>query len=699
MIPRAAVAPILRLLNLFALVYALLFASNIPRALLPPTATPDELLGLVTGFSFARLLLIAGGLLLIYRQRRAYRDEWSIYLNRIAARRSSPQNEAMTDRVWSISVFLLLGSLAMVVLAGALRSRWGLTFSPLRTLLPLGEIMLGWLVFALIFIGWGQFPLRLLSRADTKFADVFLSFWLGWALVIVFLLNWHLFAPITGLTTLIAAAVGVVGYAINHRRLAAWWRDASTVPGRFWWFVLLLAVCLAGSAIVPPRSADAGLYDYSAIRWLETYAAVPGLANLHTRLGFNNSSYLYFAFLDQGLWRGKAHHLVNTLLNFMLLTQIMLSLFHRAGGDDRNAPPRLFLAMISFPALIWATHKYVTSPNSDNILYPLGAFLFAAWLAYREQKNESGGASPLLLTTIVLTAAVGITVKLSFAVLGAAVAVFAFLRFAAALSADRKRLARRTALLTLLAAVVFIPWMIRGVVLSGYAVYPISFTRLDMPWSVPAATAVQEIQSTRAWARDSTLPKQEALSGWSWLRGWARHMSRECFDIVLPFAIIVAALIALLFGGLLRSGHGPPWREMIVLIPPGLAVLFWFFTAPATQFEGASLWILAVSMLLPAIRLLGGLTAQNALRSIVLVAVVLVAVIRMILPGPSLEYGVIPQAQVTTYHTERGLGLSVPADELCWSAPLPCTPYPNGRLQLRRPGDLSAGFVLADENK
>jgi hypothetical protein len=30
----------------------------------------------------------------------------------------------------------------------------------------------------------------------------------------------------------------------------------------------------------------------------------------------------------------------------------------------------------------------------------------------------------------------------------------------------------------------------------------------------------------------------------------------------------------------------------------------------------------------------------------------------------------------------------------CWDAALPCTPYPNPGLQLRRPPDLAGGFVV-----
>jgi len=52
---------------------------------------------------------------------------------------------------------------------------------------------------------------------------------------------------------------------------------------------------------------------------------------------------------------------------------------------------------------------------------------------------------------------------------------------------------------------------------------------------------------------------------------------------------------------------------------------------------------------------------------------------------------------MTTFTTDSGLVLHIPvASDQCWDAELPCTPYPNPKLRLRRPDDLSSGFVLEE---
>lgn len=42
---------------------------------------------------------------------------------------------------------------------------------------------------------------------------------------------------------------------------------------------------------------DTGLYYAQAIHWIESFGVVPGLANLHIRLGFNSTLFLLAAFL------------------------------------------------------------------------------------------------------------------------------------------------------------------------------------------------------------------------------------------------------------------------------------------------------------------------------------------------------------------------------------------------------------------
>jgi hypothetical protein len=48
--------------------------------------------------------------------------------------------------------------------------------------------------------------------------------------------------------------------------------------------------------------------------------------------------------------------------------------------------------------------------------------------------------------------------------------------------------------------ILFVPWILNGIITSGYLLYPFSFTRLPFEWSVPVAVAVKDANDIVSWA-------------------------------------------------------------------------------------------------------------------------------------------------------------------------------------------------------
>src|SRR5206468_10062582 len=62
-----------------------------------------------------------------------------------------------------------------------------------------------------------------------------------------------------------------------------------------------------------------------------------------------------------------------------------------------------------------------------------------------------------------------------------------------------------------------------------------------------------------------------------------------------------------------------------------------------------------------------------------------------------LHYNEFEPASGPRIHSEQlasGLVVNVPENQVCWAAPLPCTPEPHPGLYLRVPGDLASGFAI-----
>ena len=63
---------------------------------------------------------------------------------------------------------------------------------------------------------------------------------------------------------------------------------------------------------------DSGLYHAQAIRWIEEYGVVPGLANLHCRLAYNSSAFVLTALYSMEFLVGQSLHTVAGFMAYIL---------------------------------------------------------------------------------------------------------------------------------------------------------------------------------------------------------------------------------------------------------------------------------------------------------------------------------------------------------------------------------------------
>jgi hypothetical protein len=580
------------------------------------------------------------------------------------------------------------------------------------TAAAMAEVLMTWALLAAAFVGVGLLVRRALGFRSGGAEAAFDAFWIGWAAAIIFLQLWHLARPVNEWAALVVGAAAVVGWLVGARgkshqpeaparegprwRLGLVDRKAALVSAAL--FVPGLMV-LARYALGPP-TYDTGLYHLNAVRWLKTYAIVPGLGNLHGRLAYNNSSFLYDALLDLGPWAGRGRHLANGLLLAVLLARSALSLPRAFRAGDPLRPYHVLAGAFAAPVFVEAGHGILSGYNPDLPTFVLGAVLSLRLLrllleAKAPAPDRDRGEG---LFFIGLLAVIGTTVKLSFAALGAT-----SLLIAAAVLYRRGPVPVRATVATLGAvALAAVPWVVRGVVLSGYPAYPAAFGAMPVDWRVPP-NELEEMRGVIAgWARDSSRPWREVVGGWEWLRPWWRRVSNDRGQLLVPLALLVpAAVLALLARrGQGRAGTGLAW---LLLLPAGAGAAFWFLTAPDPRLAGASLWVLGAGSLTLAVEEAFRRKALGPLPGLVVLALCgafpLVALADAV-RGEDFPRGFVPTpaAQLQTLRTRSGLEVYVPAgsDDRSFDAPLPAT-APNQfrpELRLRREGDLSSGFVM-----
>src|SRR5262245_2773152 len=398
-------------------------------------------------------------------------------------------------------------------------------------LIAMLAVIFTWGILFFLFIGLGLTVRRLLGFRIQSNSSWPTHFFIGWGASLVFLQLWHLFHRVDWLALLSVALMGSAGllWSADELRieLSRFLRESKTTTVYSAFVILLAIVWMSNQAIGPPKQYDTGLYHLNAIRWNATYPIVPGLGNLHGRLAFNNSTFLYLAMLDTGPWKTMSRHVGNGLLILVLLAQILLSLPKARHLSRPPWIPYFFLVLVLLPTLFIAGSD-ASSASTDVAVFVLAVFLTNQLLTLLFALPDASYDDRLLVFSICFLSAIGVTAKLSFLALGFATAALALgMHFAR--RSTQERLGRWSILpvVVISVAIVLVPYFVRSVILSGYLMYPLSIGPFPVDWRIPEPLMQAMHNSLYNWARrpgvhSSTVPWTTNLWNWDWFGPWAR---------------------------------------------------------------------------------------------------------------------------------------------------------------------------------
>ena len=197
----------------------------------------------------------------------------------------------------------------------------------------LGGTLVTWAIYGLACLGYGWIWVRICRLQDVRPSDFIWSFWIGLGTILGLLQAWHLRWPIDGYAL---SAVLLVGLVLCLAALPPLFACIARL--RIWdvrAYLLLLLLCaiwIADRAAGSDAFYDAGLYHLAAMKWASQYAIVPGLANLHLRLGFTSSVHLLAAMMNQGVWAGNGNHVLNGFFLVSLAAMVLRAFGVIRGG-------------------------------------------------------------------------------------------------------------------------------------------------------------------------------------------------------------------------------------------------------------------------------------------------------------------------------------------------------------------------------
>ena len=563
-------------------------------------------------------------------------------------------------------------------------------------------------VALVVCYGLGRLLGRLwrVERCGTPEVDT--TAWIGWGAAVAVIQIWHLALRPGWVLALLLCCAGAAGLLLARddvRALAgAVWRTHARLAVA----VVLVALWLANTSLGPPRNGDSGLYHLQAVRWAATFPDVPGLANLLGRLGFTSSYTLYLALPEALAGTGRGCHLANAALLLLPIARGLWALALAAGGRSRWTAGTLFDVLAVFPLVerVWS-EQVLASATPDLPVFVLGIVLTSLLLRAVEARDDHDGTD-LRVAAVVWLAAVGVTVKLSFAAFALAAAALALFVGARRVRRDAHGAFVRRGFvpLAVCCAMVVVPWLVRSVVLSGYPLYPFPGLSVAVDWRVSRTAALDDYNWVRSWARRPGADWHAVLGTWSWFPGWVRRLTGLRYTLLtfcLPLAVAVVSLAVAAFA---RRRHAGGSEVLLALAPAGVSLVYWFATAPEPRLAGSAAWVLGLGAASAAGASLVPVGASRTGRVPALIALGLGGALllvmlwrRGLLPvaaGPDGGFHPAPTPVVETVRTKSGVEVIVPVGaEACWNAPIPCTPYLDPALRLRRGAELRWGFATA----
>jgi hypothetical protein len=425
---------------------------------------------------------------------------------------------------------------------------------------------------------------------------------------------------------------------------------------------------------------------------------------------------VYDALLMASPWGRLCHHVASSSLLFAMLAQCLVALFAFRDGDQRAAG-RL-LPVFFLPAVIALMRKDVAASFSTDV--PLTLTLFAAACLVSDHFGGAGsdsGEAAYRVVAITALLAVAVCIKFGTAIFAVSTWLIVIGYHLRSLHTPRWR---PVVVSAAIGAAIGLTWMARGIVLSGYPMFPMPIAAAPVEWRAPIEHARAEqafiVHASRLTAAQlGTIPGIERLAVWfpRWL---PRLVKEDPFAVLVPSVIAAVGLMVCIRARAGTLATGDISRQWLLAIPILAGIVAWFSVAPEPRYALYVFWILAALCCAQAERLAaaaGARWVRPTLRAVSLLAAAGAAIVMPMLERPeqtALRAIVAGNLSLTRigaasapwtpslreFVTTSGLVLSVPVNTggRCGDAPLLCTPNPAPNLRMRDPQDIAQGFVV-----
>lgn len=540
-------------------------------------------------------------------------------------------------------------------------------------------IILCWLVLGIAISSVGRLVLndrilRILRITDE--IEWYEYFWVGLVAVIMFLQIWSLFLPVNIYSLLFV-------FLLSATSLFFIVRKGIKIPRfdfQFLFYAAIILLFISYFASLSLGWGDTYLYHLNAVKWGNLYPVVPGLANLHSRLGQNSSLFIFASMVGNWILKDRSSHIALSLMASVLSLHF-LWLFLKSNQRIIKIFSLLVIPLFSIGV---ARTTLVVSLTPDFAIVMISLAICLEIL--------KGNKSSLIVAAFLSMLLV--TIKFSGVPFASLVLIFVFLK---------SKWRSTTVFIFISGILVFVPFVIRNIILSGWPFYPLPLLGFNVPWAVPANKVAEAYTVIKAWAISPGPDWYKAVgqSFWQWFpdwyvrNNWAIEMKMFFFGVFLtliaPLAKITTSDFFKKYQNILFLGAVAFLNDFYIL-----------FTAPDFRFGQVFFWIFFGAV---AASFIDAILIRNP--NLELLYVFLGAYFIFTIMWPiRIDGGPIwrtirwetsyPVEKVTVTPTDGSPSFDIykPTDKgFCGNSELPCTPEDTSGFKEITPGDISRGFA------
>jgi len=431
------------------------------------------------------------------------------------------------------------------------------------------------ILISFIFLSFGLISIKAFeylfkNKIETDYVNVVI---LGLIVTATLLRFIYLFFPINSfifILLFICSLLISIFYKNNLVSITKSFFSVFTSSKTYFLFFVVLTIYIGYKSSLLPSLYDVDLYQANLIRWIENFRIIPGLANLHFRIGFMGSWHMLFAFFSFSLAGGVITHALNGWVVWFFMIYCLQGLL------DTKKITSLVLAKVFFIVFIFLVdiiRHYLSSPLTD---IPIIVFSWIVFLLFLSKKSNINSKKLTDLNLIILPIFL-ITIKLSAITLPL---ISLFVLFSKDINIRIKKIG-----LTISALIIFLQ-IFSSVILTGYLLYPVSQTGLHfLDWTLPKSFVIEEWEWIKSWAirprvdKDIVLQKSIISNASYWYVGLLIFEKKIS---ILLCSLITALIVKVLFSNVFHKRLS--FVNPMLILTYVFGLVFWLLSAPSFRF-------------------------------------------------------------------------------------------------------------------